>query len=125
MDPAKIKEEYEKGEEFIYRLSNEVSFCPICGYPVIITCEKSPRKGCCFIVCVNDCFKFHVRRVVFNKFSMDNIMDLYKKMLERDDEMHIRFMELIDFGDDMNPQIGFTCCQCIANSLREDEKNDK
>lgn len=122
MNAAKIKKEFETDEEFVYRLSDDVSFCPLCKYPVIISDEESPRKGCIFIVCVNGCFRFHVRRAVLNKFTMDNIMDLYKMAILKDDESHIRFLTILDFGEECDPHIAFSCYQCVVDKLQKENK---
>ena len=126
MNAERVKEQYEKRdiEFFFYQLSREMSYCPLCGYPAIVSDEDCPRIGQVIIVCVNGCFKFMVRKLIFNKYTMDNVMELYKLAIEKDDKSHTRFLELIDFGGNENPHIGFTCYQCVVDRLQQ-EKNNK
>ena len=112
------------GEEFIYRIieDNKISFCPKCAYPVIIVDkinseEKSKNKDSdsLIISCVNSCFQFTLSENVFNKYSMDNIMDLYSQSLKNDNKCNHNDIAPITSGDD---GVLFTCITCLFEQFK-------
>jgi len=114
----------ELGEEFIYQIIDDrkISFCPSCGYPVIIIDKNLSNKGkdkenseYISIACVNSCFQFELNESVFNKYSMDNIMDLYIQSMKRDNDCHHNDIAPITSGDD---EIVFGCISCLVEQLR-------
>ena len=112
------KDLYDKlGEEFIYQIIDDkkISFCPKCTYPVIIIDKKNlPEKNIdndtVTISCVNSCFQFELSELVFNKYSMDNIMDLYTQALKNDNKCNHNDIAPITSGDD---GVLFTCVTCL------------
>ena len=116
------KDLYDKlGEEFIYQIIDDkkISFCPKCTYPVIIIDKKNlPEKNInndtVTISCVNSCFQFELSELVFNKYSMDNIMDLYTQALKNDNKCKHNDIAPITSGDD---GVLFTCVTCIFDQF--------
>ena len=116
------KDLYDKlGEEFIYQIIDDkkISFCPKCTYPVIIIDKKNlPEKNInndtVTISCVNSCFQFELSELVFNKYSMDNIMDLYTQALKNDNKCNHNDIAPITSGDD---GVLFTCVTCIFDQF--------
>ena len=113
------KDLYDKlGEEFIYQIIDDkkISFCPKCTYPVIIIDKgnfqekKNKNDDTVTISCVNSCFQFDLSELVFNKYSMDNIMDLYSQALKNDNKCNHNDIAPITSGDD---GVLFTCVTCI------------
>ena len=110
----------ELGEEFIYRIIDDrnISFCPICGYPVIIIDKNLSNKNnseYLLIACVNSCFQFELSENVFNKYSMDNIMDLYSQALKNENECHHNDISPITSGDD---GVIFSCITCLFEQFQ-------
>ena len=110
---------YDKlGEEFIYQIIDDkkISFCPKCTYPVIIIDKanlqekKNINNDTVTISCVNSCFQFELSESVFNKYSMDNIMDLYTQALKNDNKCNHNDIAPITSGDD---GVLFTCVTCL------------
>ena len=116
------KDLYDKlGEEFIYQIIDDkkISFCPKCTYPVIIIDKKNlPEKNInndtVTISCVNSCFQFELSELVFNKYSMDNIMDLYTQALKNDNKCKHNDIAPITSGDD---GVLFTCVTCLFDQF--------
>ena len=113
------KDLYDKlGEEFIYQIIDDkkISFCPKCTYPVIIIDKgnfqekKNKNDDTVTISCVNSCFQFDLSELVFNKYSMDNIMDLYSQALKNDNKCNHNDIAPITSGDD---GVLFTCVTCL------------
>ena len=112
----------ELGEEFIYQIINDkkISFCPICGYPVIIIDKNLSNKEKAdneyvSIGCVNSCFQFELNEEVFNKYSMDNIMDLYVQALRRDNTCNHNDIAPITSGYD---GVVFSCITCLFEQFK-------
>ena len=112
----------ELGEEFIYQIINDkkISFCPICGYPVIIIDKNLSNKEKAdneyvSIGCVNSCFQFELNEEVFNKYSMDNIMDLYVQALRRDNTCNHNDIAPITSGYDGEV---FSCITCLFEQFK-------
>ena len=50
-------------------MNSNISVCPICSYPVILTSNK--------VICMNLCIEYFVNSNIFNEnFSLDNFIDL-------------------------------------------------
>ena len=101
------------GEDFIYQVIDDkkISFCPKCAYPVIIIDKLNNNKNDSVIIsCVNSCFQFNLSESVFNKYSMDNIMDLYSQSLKNDNKCNHNDISPITSGDD---GVLFTCITCL------------
>ena len=118
----KEKQSYnELGEEFIYQIADDrkISFCPICGFPVIIIDKNLSKKGDDYeyvtIACVNSCFQFEFSENIFNKYSMDNIMDLYVQALKNDNNCHHNDIAPLTSGDD---GIIFSCITCLFEQFK-------
>ena len=115
------KDLYDKlGEEFIYQIIDDkkISFCPKCTYPVIIVDkneEKNMNNNSVIISCVNSCFQFDLSEEVFNKYSMDNIMDLFSQALKNDNKCNHDDIAPIISGDD---GILFTCVTCLFDQFK-------
>ena len=115
------KDLYDKlGEEFIYQIIDDkkISFCPKCTYPVIIVDkneEKNINNDSVIISCVNSCFQFDLSEAVFNKYSMDNIMDLYSQALKNDNQCKHDDIAPITSGGD---GIIFTCVTCLFDQFK-------
>ena len=116
---TEAKDLYDKlGEEFIYQIieDKKISFCPKCTYPVIIIDKtkiqdkKNINNDTVTISCVNSCFQFDLSESIFDKYSMDNIMDLYSQALKNDNKCNHNDIAPITSGDD---GILFTCVTCI------------
>ena len=116
---TEAKDLYDKlGEEFIYQIIDDkkISFCPKCTYPVIIIDKtkiqdkKNINNDTVTISCVNSCFQFDLSESIFDKYSMDNIMDLYSQALKNDNKCNHNDIAPITSGDD---GILFTCVTCI------------
>ena len=110
----------ELGEEFIYKIIDDrnISFCPTCGYPVVIidkNISKNNNSEYLSIACVNSCFQFELSENVFNKYSMDNIMDLYSQALKNENECHHNDISPITSGDD---GVIFTCITCLFEQFQ-------
>ncbi len=111
----------ELGEEFLYLMVDDkkISFCPNCGFPVIIIDKNLSKKGdnseYVTIACVNSCFKFEFSENVFNKYSMDNIMDLYVQSLRNDNNCHHNDIAPLTSGDD---GIIFACITCLFEQFK-------
>ena len=112
----------ELGEEFIYQIINDkkISFCPICGYPVIIIDKNLSNKEKAdneyvSIGCVNSCFQFELNEEAFNKYSMDNIMDLYVQALRRDNTCNHNDIAPITSGYD---GVVFSCITCLFEQFK-------
>ena len=110
----------ELGEEFIYRIidDNKISFCPLCGYPVIIidkNLSNNNNSEYVLIACVNSCFQFELNEKVFNKYSMDNIMDLYAQALKSDNGCNHNDISAITSGDD---GVLFSCLTCLFEQFK-------
>ena len=113
----------ELGEEFIYQIIDDrkISFCPTCGYPVIIIDKNLSNKGNktnpdnISIACVNSCFQFEISENVFNKYSMDNIMDLYVQAIKSDNDCHHNDIAPISSGDD---GVIFACITCLFEQFK-------
>ena len=113
----------ELGEEFIYQIIDDrkISFCPSCGYPVIIIDKNLSNKGNktnpdnISIACVNSCFQFEISENVFNKYSMDNIMDLYVQAIKSDNDCHHNDIAPISSGDD---GVIFACITCLFEQFK-------
>ena len=109
----------ELGEEFIYRIidNNQISFCPRCGYPVIIIDKNVSNNNSEYILiaCVNSCFQFELNEKVFNKYSMDNIMDLYSQALKTENSCKHNDISAITSGDD---EILFSCLTCLFEQFK-------
>jgi len=110
------------GEEFIYRIIDDkkISFCPKCTYPVIIidkinSEEKNNNSDSIIISCVNSCFQFSLNESVFNKYSMDNLMDLYSQALKNDNQCNHNDIAPITSGDD---SVLFTCISCLFDQFQ-------
>ena len=110
---------YDKlGEEFIYQIIDDkkISFCPKCTYPVIIIDKanlqekKNINNDTVTISCVNSCFQFELSESVFDRYSMDNIMDLYAQALKNDNKCNHNDIAPITSGDD---GVLFTCVTCL------------
>ena len=110
---------YDKlGEEFIYQIIDDkkISFCPKCTYPVIIIDKanlqekKNINNDTVTISCVNSCFQFELSESVFDRYSMDNIMDLYTQALKNDNKCNHNDIAPITSGDD---GVLFTCVTCL------------
>ena len=74
-----IKEIYNKDKDYFYYKNidnNKLSFCYKCGSPVISI--ENPNCKYILAVCVDNCFKIKLNKSVFDKYTMDNIVDLYK-----------------------------------------------
>ena len=113
------KDLYDKlGEEFIYQIIDDkkISFCHKCTYPVInidkanLTEKRNINKDTVTISCVNSCFQFELSESVFDKYSMDNIMDLYAQALKKDNKCNHNDIAPITSGDD---GVLFTCVTCL------------
>ena len=111
------KDLYDKlGEEFIYQIIDDkkISFCPKCAYPVIIVDKnisgENHNEKNVTISCVNSCFQFDINESAFDKYSMDNIMDLYSQALKSDNGCNHNDIAPILSGDD---SILFTCITCL------------
>ena len=121
------KDLYDKlGEEFIYQIIDDkkISFCPKCTYPVIIVDKinseeknnsNNSNSDSVIISCVNSCFQFDLSESIFNKYSMDNIMDLYSQSLKNDNECNHNDIAPITSGDD---GILFTCVTCLFEQFK-------
>ena len=116
---TEAKDLYDKlGEEFIYQIieDKKISFCPKCTYPVIIIDKtkiqdkKNINNDTVTISCVNSCFQFELSESIFDKYSMDNIMDLYSQALKNDNKCNHNDIAPITSGDD---GVLFTCVTCI------------
>ena len=116
---TEAKDLYDKlGEEFIYQIieDKKISFCPKCTYPVIIIDKtklqdkKNINNDTVTISCVNSCFQFDLSESIFDKYSMDNIMDLYSQALKNDNKCNHNDIAPITSGDD---GVLFTCVTCI------------
>ena len=116
---TEAKDLYDKlGEEFIYQIieDKKISFCPKCTYPVIIIDKtkiqdkKNINNDSVTISCVNSCFQFDLSESIFDKYSMDNIMDLYSQALKNDNKCNHNDIAPITSGDD---GVLFTCVTCI------------
>ena len=116
---TEAKDLYDKlGEEFIYQIieDKKISFCPKCTYPVIIIDKtkiqdkKNMNNDTVTISCVNSCFQFDLSESIFDKYSMDNIMDLYSQALKNDNKCNHNDIAPITSGDD---GVLFTCVTCI------------
>ena len=116
---TEAKDLYDKlGEEFIYQIIDDkkISFCPKCTYPVIIIDKtnlqdkKNINNDTVTISCVNSCFQFELSESIFDKYSMDNIMDLYTQALKNDNKCNHNDIAPITSGDD---GILFTCVTCL------------
>ena len=116
---TEAKDLYDKlGEEFIYQIieDKKISFCPKCTYPVIIIDKtkiqdkKNIKNDTVTISCVNSCFQFDLSESIFDKYSMDNIMDLYSQALKNDNKCNHNDIAPITSGDD---GVLFTCVTCI------------
>ncbi len=116
---TEAKDLYDKlGEEFIYQIIDDkkISFCPKCTYPVIIIDKtklqdkKNINNDTVTISCVNSCFQFDLSESIFDKYSMDNIMDLYSQALKNDNKCNHNDIAPITSGDD---GVLFTCVTCI------------
>ena len=116
---TEAKDLYDKlGEEFIYQIieDKKISFCPKCTYPVIIIDKtkiqdkKNINNDTVTISCVNSCFQFDLCESIFDKYSMDNIMDLYSQALKNDNKCNHNDIAPITSGDD---GVLFTCVTCI------------
>ena len=113
----------ELGEEFIYQIIDDrkISFCPICGYPVIIIDKNLSNKDnknnseYISIACVNSCFQFEINENVFNKYSMDNIMDLYAQALKCENGCQHNDISPITSGDD---GVIFSCITCLFEQFK-------
>ena len=73
-----VKKTYEHNKDnFIYEnlYNKEISFCKKCKYPVISI--KKPNFNYILIICVNLCFEIRLNKNIFNRYTMDNIVDLY------------------------------------------------
>ena len=110
----------ELGEEFIYRIIDDkkISFCPMCGYPVIIIDKNLSNKNnseYVLIACVNSCFQFELNENVFNKYSMDNIMDLYSQALKTENKCNHNDISAITSGDD---GVIFSCLTCLFEQFK-------
>ena len=111
----------ELGEEFLYLIADDkkISFCPNCGFPVIIIDKNLSKKGdnseYVTIACVNSCFQFEFSENVFNKYSMDNIMDLYVQSLRNDNNCHHNDIAPLTSGDD---GIIFACITCLFEQFK-------
>ena len=111
----------ELGEEFIYQIVNDkkISFCPKCGYPVIIIdknlSSKRDNNEYVSIACVNSCFQFELCEKVFNKYSMDNIMDLYVQALKNDNNCNHNDIAPLISGDD---GVIFSCISCLFEQFK-------
>ena len=110
------------GEEFIYRIIDDkkISFCPKCAYPVIIVDKinsegKNKDNDSVIISCVNSCFQFTLNEKVFNKYSMDNIMDLYSQALKNDNKCNHNDIAPITSGED---GVLFTCITCLFDQFK-------
>ena len=110
------------GEEFIYRIIDDkkISFCPKCAYPVIIVDKinsegKNKDNDSVIISCVNSCFQFTLNENVFNKYSMDNIMDLYSQALKNDNKCNHNDIAPITSGED---GVLFTCITCLFDQFK-------
>ena len=110
---------YDKlGEEFIYQIIDDkkISFCPKCTYPVIIIDKanlnekKNLNNDTVTISCVNSCFQFELSESLFDRYSMDNIMDLYAQALKNDNKCNHNDIAPITSGDD---GVLFTCVTCL------------
>ena len=116
---TEAKDLYDKlGEEFIYQIieDKKISFCLKCTYPVIIIDKtkiqdkKNMNNDTVTISCVNSCFQFDLSESIFDKYSMDNIMDLYSQALKNDNKCNHNDIAPITSGDD---GVLFTCVTCI------------
>ena len=116
---TEAKDLYDKlGEEFIYQIieDKKISFCPKCTYPVIIIDKtkiqdkKNINNDTVTISCVNSCFQFDLSESIFDKYSMDNIMDLYSQALKNDNKCNHNDIAPITSGDD---GVLFTCVTCL------------
>ena len=113
----------ELGEDFIYQIIDDkkISFCPNCGYPVIIIDKNLSNKWnennseYISIACVNSCFQFELSESVFNKYTMDNIMDLYVQALKNDNDCHHNDIAPISSGDD---GVIFACITCLFEQFK-------
>ena len=110
------------GEEFIYQIIDDkkISFCPTCGYPVIIIDKNLSDKGknnseYVSIACVNSCFQFELNESVFNRYSMDNVMDLYVQALKKDNDCKHNDIRPITSGDD---GVIFSCITCLFEQFK-------
>ena len=110
----------ELGEEFIYRIIDDkkISFCPMCGYPVIIidkNLSNINNSEYVLIACVNSCFQFELNENVFNKYSMDNIMDLYSQALKTENNCNHNDISVITSGED---GVMFSCLTCLFEQFK-------
>ena len=109
----------ENSEEFLYQTieDNKISFCPNCGYPVMVIDEDLSSKNNEYlnIACVNSCFEFELNKSVFKKYSMDNIMDLYKRALKIENKC--QHNDISPISSDNNG-ITFTCITCLFEQFK-------
>ena len=114
-----VKQTYnEMGEDFIYKVmdDNKISFCPFCSFPVvIIDVDKEENNQNVTVACVNSCFQFELNQSVFNKYSMDNVIDLYVDALKRDNKCNHNEIGPITSGED---GILFTCMTCLFEQFK-------
>ena len=114
-----VKQTYnEMGEDFIYKVmdDNKISFCPFCSFPVvIIDVDKEENNKNVTVGCVNSCFQYELNQSVFNKYSMDNVIDLYVDALKRDNKCNHNEIGPITSGED---GILFTCMTCLFDQFK-------
>ena len=120
---SNAKELYDKlGEDYVYQIINDkkISFCPKCAYPVIIIDKINSEKNnnnsdSVTISCVNSCFQFNLSENVFDKYTMDNIMDLYSQSLKSDNQCNHNDIAPITSGED---GLLFTCITCLFEQFK-------
>lgn len=92
------------GEYEMEMYNNEnVSFCPICSYPVIYTNVK--------VLCLNLCFEYNIPQGIINGgFTLENFVDSFSQVY-KDHKNCSSQIELLIFEDEVN----FICVKCLNN----------
>jgi hypothetical protein len=91
-------------------LNSNISVCPFCSYPVILSSNK--------VICMNLCFEYYVNPIIFNEnFSLDNFVDLltetYKNHKNCLNSFQYAKFELLYFEN----EVSFICGSCFKKSL--------
>lgn len=83
--------------------NSNISFCPLCFYPVISTNKK--------VICLQLCFEFSIPKEAFSfDFTLENLMDLFHRTLKEHMVCHSP-ISVINVENEVN----LVCEKCFIN----------
>ena len=88
--------------------NSNVSVCPACSYPVILTATK--------IICLNLCYEYNLpQNLIDEEFTLDNFLDLYSKTRQAHwncIDIYNEGVQLLVFDDDVH----LVCGKCFREN---------